>query len=775
MTKQNLIKRFFARFMRARAASAAPAFLFAAAAAGFALAPLDASAARISESVETGDFGNESDQSLAVGSGNITIGGDASVNVTETTLLTGTQLTISSIPPASGKLDFGNVTFQQPIASDSITVSGENVFVSFGKVAAGTGYGKIDVAEGAALVINGDANLSAITAENGTLTVKGKATVETLTAKTGATVTLEADEADDASGVNSLVMAGGTVNVKNFTLDNVDGTNEANNNASGTISSSGTLTVNTGTALTTEALTLDAKENAVIDLKNGSKINLGTGTVSLGANAQLNIGDADGAADLTAASLAANKTATTTLNGGTLTLNGAGITHNLNSLAETSTGTVSVSGEGATAVFSANKTFEGDAASGEVLDIAVANGTLHVDADAVVSTTGTVSAKNLTIGEAGTSVKAAAFDLSPEGTLTMNGGTLDLSATNGAATDIYAIAGGSSGTITEGDTAGTIALNTSSTGLGDLDFTAANGTVSLTGTAENPITIETAGDVNAQNLAVGANKLVGDNVTVSSSENGRPGEGLTLNGGTLRGTTNVTVNKVVEEGLSGTVDGGTVIFDLDQKDNAGETVVAGPLNLGSEATNTGKVWIRGEGLKLGEGSVVTATGGVVDANNGTATGLVVGGGAAGTATVFDLSATGTKLNVNAVNVYSADELKLSGDQKIGIGDNDGKIWLGVAADGEAAGKISTTGTLTSLGQTTMNGGRIESTAEIPTPAPEQPEEGAFYPEATIHLGDVAMGNGVISAVNGQGRRSQRPGRHRRERHFRRIRFRLRRQ
>ena len=204
MTKQNLIKRFFARFMRARAASAAPAFLFAAAAAGFALAPLDASAAKISADVETGDFGNESDQSLAVGSGNITIGGDASVNVTETTLLTGTQLTISS---TSETLDFGNVTFQQPIASDSITVSGENVFVSFDKVAAGAGYGKIDVADGAELVINGDANLSAITAEGSTLTVEGKATVETLTAKTGATVTLEAD---DASGVNSLVMAGGS-------------------------------------------------------------------------------------------------------------------------------------------------------------------------------------------------------------------------------------------------------------------------------------------------------------------------------------------------------------------------------------------------------------------------------------------------------------------------------------------------------------------------------------------------------------------------------------
>ena len=737
MTKQNLIKRFFARFMRARAASAAPAFFFAAAAAGFALAPLDASAARISGSVETGDFGNESDQSLAVGTGTITIGGDASVNVTETTLLTGTQLTISS---TSDTLDFGNVTFQQPIASDSITVSGENVSVAFDKVAAGTGYGKIDVTDGAKLAINGDANLSAITAENGTLIVEGTATVETLTAKTGATVKLEAD----TSGVNSLVMAGGTVNVKNFTLDNVDGTNEENNNASGTISSSGTLTVNTGTTLTTEALKLDAQKDAVIDLKNGSKIDLGTGTVSLGAGAQLNIGDADGAADLTAASLSAeDETATTTLNGGTLDLNGAGITQNLDSLAETSTGTVSVSGEGATAVFSVNKTFEGDAASGEVLDIAVANGTLHVDA--VVSTTGTVSAKNLTIGEAGTSVKAAAFDLSPEGTLTMNGGTLDLSATNDATTDIYAIAEGSSGTITEGDTAGTIALNTSSTGLGDLDFTAANGTVSLTGTAENPITIETAGDVNAQNLAVGANKLVGNNVTVSSA-NGRPGDGLTLNGGTLTGTTNVTVNKVVEDGLSGTVDGGTVIFDLDQKDTG--TVVAGTLNLGSEATNTNKVWIRGEGLTLGEGSVVTATGDGVNADNGTATGLVVGGGAAGTATVFDLSATGTKLNVNAVNVYSADELKLSGDQKIGIGDKDGKIWLGVAATDEAAGKISTTGTLTSLGQTTMNGGRIESSASSPTPAPEQPEEGVFYPEATIHLGNVAMGNGVISAVNG---------------------------
>ena len=742
MTKQNLIKRFFARFMRARAASAAPAFLFAAAAAGFALAPLDASAAKIDASVETGSYGTDTDQSLAVGKGDITIGGDASVNVTETTLLTGTQLTISS---TSGTLDFGNVTFQQPIASDSITVSGENVFVSFDKVAAGAGYGKIDVADGAELVINGDANLSAITAKDSKLTVKGTATVETLTAKTGATVTLEADDAD-ASGVNSLVMAGGTVNVKDFTLDKVDGTNEDNDNASGTISSSGTLTVNTGTTLTTEALNLEAEENGIIDLKNGSEIDLGKGTVSLGANAQLNIGNADGVADLTAASLSAkDETATTTLNGGTLDLNGAGITQNLDSLAETSTGTVSVSGDAATAVFSADKTFEGDAVSGEVLDIAVENGTLQVDA--VVSTTGTVAAKNLTIGEAGKSVKAAAFELSPEGTLTMNGGMLDLSATNGAITDIYAIAGGSSGTITEGDTAGTIALNTTSTDLGDLDFTAASGTVALKETAEGPITVETAGNVNAQNLVVGANTLVGKNVTVGKATD-RTGDGLTLNGGTLTGTTNVTVNKVAEEDLSGTVDGGTVIFDLDQKDNAGETVVAGPLNLGSEATNTGKVWIRGEGLKLGEGSVVTATGGVVNADNGTATGLVVGGGAAGTATVFDLSATGTKLNVNAVNVYSADELKLSGDQKIGIGDNDGKIWLGVAADGEAAGKISTTGTLTSLGQTTMNGGRIESTAEIPTPAPEQPEEGAFYPEATIHLGDVAMGNGVISAVNG---------------------------
>ena len=743
MTKQNLIKRFFARFMRARAASAAPAFLFAAAAAGFALAPLDASAAKIDASVETGSYGTDTDQSLAVGKGDITIGGDASVNVTETTLLTGTQLTISS---TSGTLDFGNVTFQQPIASDSITVSGENVFVSFDKVAAGAGYGKIDVADGAELVINGDANLSAITAKDSKLTVKGTATVETLTAKTGATVTLEADDAD-ASGVNSLVMAGGTVNVKDFTLDKVDGTNEDNDNASGTISSSGTLTVNTGTTLTTEALNLEAEENGIIDLKNGSEIDLGKGTVSLGANAQLNIGNADGVADLTAASLSAeDETATTTLNGGTLELNGAGITQNLDSLAETSTGTVSVSGEGATAVFSADKTFEGDAASGEVLDIAVANGTLQVDA--VVSTTGTVTAKNLTIGEARTSVKAAAFELSPEGTLTMNGGTLDLSATNGATTNIYAIAEGSSGTITEGDTAGTIALNTSSAGLGELDFTAASGTVALTGTADAPITVETAGDVNAQNLVVGANTLVGATVTVGKATDRTAGDGLTLNGGTLTGTTNVTVNKVVEENLSGTVDGGTVIFDLDQKNIAGETVVAGTLNLGSEATNTNKVWIRGEGLTLGERSVVTATGGVVDADNGTATGLVVGGGAAGTATVFDLSATGTKLNVNAVNVYSADELKLSGDQKIGIGDKDGKIWLGVAATDEAAGKISTTGTLTSLGQTTMNGGRIESSASSPTPAPEQPEEGVFYPEATIHLGNVAMGNGVISAVNG---------------------------
>ena len=383
MTKQNLIKRFFARFMRARAASAAPAFFFAAAAAGFALAPLDASAARISGDVVEGSYGTDTDQSLVVGTGNITIGGDASVNVTETTLLTGTQLTISS---TSGTLDFGNVTFQQPIASDSITVSGENVFVSFDKVAAGAGYGKIDVADGAKLVINGDANLSAITAKDSKLTVKGTATVETLTAKTGATVTLEADDAD-ASGVNSLVMAGGTVNVKDFTLDKVDGTNEDNDNASGTISSSGTLTVNTGTTLTTEALKLEAEENGIIDLKNGSEIDLGKGTVSLGANAQLNIGNADGVADLTAASLSAeDETATTTLNGGTLDLNGAGITQNLDSLAETSTGTVSVSGEGATAVFSVNKTFEGDAASGEVLDIAVANGTLHVDA--VVSTTG---------------------------------------------------------------------------------------------------------------------------------------------------------------------------------------------------------------------------------------------------------------------------------------------------------------------------------------------------------------------------------------------------
>ena len=407
-------------------------------------------------------------------------------------------------------------------------------------------------------------------------------------------------------------MAGGTVKVKDFTLDKVDGTNEDNNNASGMISSSGTLTVNPGTTLTTEELNLDAQKDAVIDLKNGSKIDLGTGTVSLGANAQLNIGNAEGEADLTAASLRADETATTTLNGGTLTLNGNGIKQNLDSLAGSSTGKVSVSGEDATAVFSAGKTFEN--ASGEVLDIAVEKGTLQVDA--AVSTTGTVFAKNLTVGVAGSSVKASAFELSPEGTLTMGGGTLDLSATSGETTDIYAISEGSSGTITEGVTEGTIALNRTSTGLGELNFTAESGTVALTGTAEDQITVETAGDVNARNLVVGANTLVGDNVTVGKATDRTAGDGLTLNGGTLRGTTNVTVNKVVEEGLSGTVDGGTVIFDLDQKDTG--TVVAGKLNLGSEATstnktNTNKVWIRGEGLKLGEDSVVTATG---DRGNG---------------------------------------------------------------------------------------------------------------------------------------------------------------
>ncbi|MGF0068356.1 hypothetical protein [Candidatus Spyradosoma sp. SGI.093] len=699
--------RFIARFLGAKKAASAPAFLVAAGLATFAAAPAyAATTVSIDASVTEGDY---SADNLAFGSGQISFGGTAAASVADTTTLSArTELTIES---SGAPLDFGKLQFQAPDSVASVTVAARGVV--FASVQSSNNYGKIAVNENAQLTITGDAALSRIEA-SGELNFEGEANVQTLVAKTGGNVTLA-----NAGGVTVLSMQGGVVNVSDFALDHVQGSSATATDAAGSINASGALTVNEDVSLTAADLNLSTRTGGSVTLKEGSSLDLGSGDVSLAAGTTLTIGDAGEAAKsetLKAERLVAEAGATTVLNGGTLELTGDGITQNLDSLDAGSSGLVDVSGEDAIAKFTAAKTFAGE------LDLQARAGTLEVADGVAVSTAGTVDAKNLTIGSGAASVKATAFTLGEEGTLTMRGGTLDLSATNGS-TNIYGIAEGSSGEITEIANAGTIVLNKSAS-AGALKFTATNndGGLTLAGTAEAPITVETSGAANVRNLDVGANTLIAGNVSGVSGTTG-----LTLTGGTLIGT-NVTIQKIVD-GAYGKIaasNAGTVEIDP-----RGTGTTTGALVLGDE--NTNKIHIKGnQTLTLGAGSVVTATGTEPGTN-----GLIVGGTASGINTILDLSADDILLKVNAIKVDSTDTLKLSGTQVVGSDATPGKITLG-----DAQSLITTRGQLKSLGQTTMNAGTIESTgADIAATETSDP----VY---AIELGDVSMGNGVIKAAGG---------------------------
>ena len=715
--------KFISRFLDAKKAATAPAFLVAAGLVGFVAAPAQAASTTetITESKDSGEFTADN---LVIGKGEIIFGGNASANISSSTKIqTGTNLIISS---SSETLNFGNVSFEAPIDSDSITIA-DGVSVNFVSVAAANNYGKINVNTGANLEIAGTATLSVLDA-SGKVSIGGTATVQNLVARTGAEVSLNAE----TSGVNKLSMAGGTVNVKNFALDKISGDGEEL--ASGKISASGALTIGAGATLTAGNLNLetvvvgdgeDAQKGSIV-LREGSNIDLGSGTITLADGTSLTIGDADttstASETLKAASLTAGAGATTTLNGGMLELTGVEISQSLDSLVATSTGTVSVSGENATAKFSTAKTFTG------ALNLEAKNGTLEIADGIAVSTAGKVSAKNLTIGNGEASIKAKEFTFGEDGTLKMSGGKLDLSDTDNKTTNIYGIAQGSSGEITLGETSGAVVLNKSAN-AGELKFSAEKGTLKLAD-GEDAISVSTTGDVNAKNLDIGANTLSAGAVEIAKSNDDNDATGLTLNGGTLLGTS-VKINAIADN-ISGKIAAkadGTVEIDL-----SGDPVkTTGTLTLGDENTQTIK--ILGNGLTLGENSSVIATG----TEPGTS-GLIVGVDNDDSATIFDLSAEGTTLNVNAVAVYCNDQLKLSGNQTIGSGATLGKITLGAAATGDnnAAGIITTTGTLKSLGQTTMNGGKIESTGTDDT-------ENGFL---AIELGNTSMGNGNVYAQNG---------------------------
>ena len=111
--------RFIARFLGAKKAAYAPAFLVAAGLATFADAPAHAATtATIDASVTEGDY---SADNLAFGSGQISFGGTAAASVADTTTLSArTELTIES---SGAPLDFGKLQFQAPDSVASVTVA----------------------------------------------------------------------------------------------------------------------------------------------------------------------------------------------------------------------------------------------------------------------------------------------------------------------------------------------------------------------------------------------------------------------------------------------------------------------------------------------------------------------------------------------------------------------------------------------------------------------------------------------------------------------------
>nr|WP_222533414.1 Ig-like domain-containing protein [Azospirillum sp. 412522] len=619
---------------------------------------------------------------------------------------TGTQTIVFDSGLAGGTITLGsNLAIGENITFDADAASGLTITNSTITVASGTtltltngssdtlsiaskitGSGAITkTGTGTATLSGGNDYSGATSVSDGTLTVNGGiGDSSAVTVASGATLNLSgAETIGSLTGTGAITLGGNTLTA---------GGDNTSTSFDGIISGTGGLAkAGTGT------LTL-----------TGTNSYTGTTTVSAGTlelNSSAGTAIADGSA--------------VTLSGGTLKLSSA--TETIGTLSGAS-GTLALGGNALTVTQASNGTFSGaitGTSSGSLTLNAAANST-SLTLDGTTNSTGFAGGITVTKGW----LQVSADSNLGTGTLTLNGGTLRLSATAATISNAVAI-GSSGGTISVAPSGGNLTLSGVLSGSGNL-IKAAGGDLTLSG---NNSGFSGAFTINSGTVTVSHANALGD---ATGGTTVADGAALVLSGGitiaenlTLSGSGVSSGGALVSASGTNTVSG-TVTLNADATVTATSALtVSGVVSGGNALTKagTGTLTLSGDNSYSGATTVSAGTlvAGHANALGTTAAGTTVGSGAAveianGITLAENFSIAGTGVgSTGALTVASGSTVTLSGTVTLtadaSIGGAGTLTVSGVVSGSNALTKVGS-GTLTLSGNnsysgaTTVSGGTL---------------------------------------------------------------------
>ena len=620
---------------------------------------------------------------LAANTGTVIVSGTqatAAINVAGGTLRLGANNVLSdstALTFSTGTVDFGGF-------SDTVSTFNQSGGVFTNGTLTATTYGLSGGTVGGTLGSTGTANVT------GAVSLSG-AIESTLNVNSGGTLTLASN--DRIGNSSAVTVNAGTLATVTFndTIGSLVLTNNGSITGSGKITAA-TYTLNGGTVganLGTGTATSSASTTTLNGTLDGD-LAVSGGTVNLGA------ADRIGA------------TANVTVSSGTLGIS------TFTDTVETFTITGGTLG-GTTGTLTAD-TY---ALQGGTLSANLGAGTATVTAG-TTALNGTLGAGTVNI-DSGTLNLGSANRLSDSAAVTLNGGTLGISAltdTVGSFTITGGTLGGSTGTLT----ATTYALNggTLTANLGTGTATATSGTTALNGTLGATTVTINGGTVNlgsAGRLSDSAALTISSGTLGISTFNDTVGS-LVLSGGTLDGTTGIltagtyalqsgTINARLGAGAITVTSGTTTLGSAGRLTNTATLAVnSGQLTLAG--TETVSTYTQTGGTLGGSGQTLVATtyglqGGTVDANLGSGTINVSGN------TALNGTAAATTVNVSGSTLTLGSAGRLAAGATVTV-TNSGT--LSIAGAETVSALVLSNGTLGGSGQTltaatyALNGGTV---------------------------------------------------------------------
>ncbi|MDA8801497.1 autotransporter-associated beta strand repeat-containing protein, partial [Candidatus Pelagibacter bacterium] len=592
------------------------------------------------------------------------------------------------------------------------------------------GSGTIDIETGATLtagdandkefsgVIQGAGNFSK--SGSGTLTLSGTNTYTGSTTINAGTISVASSAnlgaTPGSADADNIIFNGGTLNTTaDFTL----GANKGI-----TMTGAGTIDIDAGTTLTYAGSITDS----------GTLTKAGTGTLSLSGSSDNSGGILVSAGKIEIGNNASLGTGTITLNGGTLssdsttarTLDEAIAISSSSILGDaTNTGKITLSGNSTfsgTNTLTANSDIE---LSGSV-DLGSATQTFSVDSGKIATLSGAISSGAISKSGDGTLIISANNDYA-SGT-TVSAGTLRVSGSGDLGTGSLTI--GASGTLDLRNTLAVASLEISGAGSGnritngDADGTTANLTVSGTSTLNGAVNTDGTQTYSGTTTLGSDVSLTGSTVSLAAISGGTNALAISGNldlSGAASSLTTLSVSGTSDIGAdvtttgsqtytgattfsaSSTLTGSTVNFGSTVDGGNNNIIISGNADIDGAITNTAALSVQGVGSTSNIGADIT-TAGVQFLGNATLSG-------AGNRTVT--STGGSDITFYGITGASKG-LTVDGGFQLSTNDATGLASLSVTGASTLAADVTSTGTQSYDGTTTLSSGDRTLTASTVT-------------------------------------------------------------